>query len=651
MMERPDQENIGPDPLKSFRVYTKGTNSKNTTNSVYKLANDGGQKQLRELTAEQKDQIKRIIKKAYRIELADDFCLLFGSFMASAGISPVSALDIIGTTIEELGDDLDLEKRLKCVLLGYKKSGIDLSQYKERIEEFPISSDDLEIEASFHNFSSFEELLSSILGGKKAIKTITDIQKALGIGLLIPPMKTTEREELYYAIAQDIMRRNVIKTFYTRSGDKESIIGIFRYNGLTYEPYEAGLEAEIERLTKLRADLSKKGTRWVRNEAFAKIRALTLTELREEPLMIAFQNAIFDWKRFLEGKSIRESIERPNPDLVVFHKIPHNLITDTEYDGNLEGLAEKLCPNTLRTFKEWVDDFWINLFEIIGYCLYPKYDLNKAFLLVGEGSNGKSTYLRFLEDILGSENVKHIPLQSLCGPNNRFSASELYHKLANICNELPVLPIKYTYDFKKLTGEDSITADRKFKSSIDFRSYAKQIFAGNELPPVSDMTYAFWRRWIAIEFPHQFEVNAGFYEERFNEKEKEGAIVVGLYAIREVLKRGKFSFEESAASYQKMWLRASNSVYAFLDDLFSGQIYGYRAERDPNARIEASELYQIYVDYCGNTDRDKLTQKAFTEEMKRQGFERVMIRGRSHYRGIKLMRIEEKDQGEETLIS
>jgi len=459
----------------------------------------------------------------------------------------------------------------------------------------------------------------------------------------------TDRERLAYEIANKILSEYTIKTFYTVSADREYEIGMYMWDGLVYRPCENEILSKImEYLGGV--ELKQKTTRWVINEALYKVKLQTLTKLNYEPLTIAFRNGVFDWRTFLNTGSLRLSLLKPNPDIIVFHKIPHRLALERleELEGlvrfseelavsDLEGLAEKLCPKTLKAFKDWVGDKWILLFEIIGYTLYPRYDLHKAIMIVGEGRNGKSTYLRLLRDILGSWNVSNIKLQDLCDDSKRFVVANLYHKLANIYADLPSEALKHTGTFKVLTGEDPVTADRKFKDPITFVNYAKLIFSTNQLPMVRDMSLAFWRRWLVIEFPNQFPVNPRFYEETFTEEEKEGAIIVGLLAFRNVWLKRKFSFEETEADYREKWLRQVNSVYAFIQELLEGKIEGYRAERDREAKVETGKLYELYVKWCEIEDRDALPKRVFTMEMERLGFRRVRTARETYYKGLKLI--------------
>jgi len=342
-------------------------------------------------------------------------------------------------------------------------------------------------------------------------------------------------------------------------------------------------------------------------------------------------------------------LREPDPEKIVFHKIPHKLVIERikGLEGlGIEELAQRLCPKTLKAFKDWVGDKWILLFEIIGYTLYPRYDFNKAIMLVGEGRNGKSTYLKLIKKILGSQNVASIPLQDLV--ESRFAGADLYHKLANIYADLPDRPLSQTGPFKILTGEDYACWDRKFRDRICFTNYAKLLFSTNELPPVNDQTLAFWRRWLVIDFPNSFPDNPGFFEETFTEDEVEGAIIVSLVAFRDVWRRRRFSFEESEADYKEKWLRETNSVYAFIRDLLDGKLVeslGVRVEKDPESRVEALKLYEYYTKYCEIEDRNPVAKKTFTEELERLGYRKIRVVSKPYYKGLRLIEVVEEGSG------
>jgi len=463
----------------------------------------------------------------------------------------------------------------------------------------------------------------------------------------------TEREKLAGEIAKQILKEFKIKTFYV-TGSKEHVVDMYCFNGIIYEPCEARVRKRIQELANQSEDLYHKTTSWVVNEALRKVRDSTLESLHYEPLTIAFKNVLFDWEKFLQGMSIKASTIEPSENIIVFHYIPHRLAYEKldsiqgldKYNQvpttTLEEIAEKLCPKSLKAFRDWVNDKWVLLFEIIGYTLYPRYDLHKAIMLVGDGSNGKSTFLRLVKTILGPRNVSSIALQDLVDPEKRFTIAELYHKLANIYADLPSTALRETGKFKILTGEDAITVDRKFKDPITFVNYAKLIFSANELPEVHDTTHAFWRRWIVVEFPNRFEKDPTFFDRTFTEDEIEGIILVSLLAFRNAWLRRKFSFEESEQDYRELWLRKTNSIYAFISDLLSGKLeetLGVKGYRDPNSKEDRDYVYNLYTAYCDLEEREALSKRDFTIEMEKLGFKLVRTARNRYYKGLRIERV------------
>jgi phage/plasmid-associated DNA primase len=65
----------------------------------------------------------------------------------------------------------------------------------------------------------------------------------------------------------------------------------------------------------------------------------------------------------------------------------------------------------------------------------PERSEQKAMLFIAEGSNGKSTFLTAASSFVGSTNITGLSLQKM--ESDRFSASRIVGKLANICPDLP----------------------------------------------------------------------------------------------------------------------------------------------------------------------------------------------------------------------
>jgi putative DNA primase/helicase len=141
--------------------------------------------------------------------------------------------------------------------------------------------------------------------------------------------------------------------------------------------------------------------------------------------------------------------------------------------------------------------------EFIGYTVCDQnYWLQKGLLLVGEGSNGKSTFLKIVEALAGRENTSFLSIGDLHQETTR---SGLEGKLVNISDELPNYSLKNTEMFKKLMG-GSATARKLYQDAGDMDNTAKFIFSCNELPMTTDVSHGMFRRLAIVPFAATFKM-------------------------------------------------------------------------------------------------------------------------------------------------
>ena len=134
------------------------------------------------------------------------------------------------------------------------------------------------------------------------------------------------------------------------------------------------------------------------------------------------------------------------------------------------------------------------LYEILAYCLYRKYPIQRFFILLGVGANGKGCFMRIMRNVLGKDNFAASSLEMLSNPSQRFEKTKLHLKLLVQIGETNTAILKYTSILKQLTGGDAIPGEQKGKNPYSFENYAKMIIAANDLPLVVDKTNGFYRR-------------------------------------------------------------------------------------------------------------------------------------------------------------
>ena len=165
--------------------------------------------------------------------------------------------------------------------------------------------------------------------------------------------------------------------------------------------------------------------------------------------------------------------------------------------------SKATCPETekfvVRVFPSGaVELAW----DIYGHLMVPDTSMQKSFLLSGDGGNGKSTWLAALTAFLGRENISTISLQDLA--DTRFHGAELVGMLANICADLSGKQLAETGVFKKITGGDRITVERKYQRPFGVEPFARLVFSANSYPRGGDASKGFFDRWVVIPFEREF---------------------------------------------------------------------------------------------------------------------------------------------------
>ena len=136
------------------------------------------------------------------------------------------------------------------------------------------------------------------------------------------------------------------------------------------------------------------------NEVISKIEAETF--IRQDEFFtvnninrIAVQNGIVDL--------IEKKLYPFNPDEKHFNKLP--IVFD-------ETQTCEFIQKHLKTVLQDELDVPV-LQELFGYLLYREYKIEKAFMFVGSGRNGKSKTLELMKRFIGSENCSALPLRSI----------------------------------------------------------------------------------------------------------------------------------------------------------------------------------------------------------------------------------------------
>jgi hypothetical protein len=112
-----------------------------------------------------------------------------------------------------------------------------------------------------------------------------------------------------------------------------------------------------------------------------------------------------------------------------------------------------------------------------------------SFELTSEpDERGKLTLGRIIEAVVGPDNCSAEELYDLSV--NRFRAAELYAKVMNVASDIRADRLADVATFKKATGGDDISAERKFGDPFKFRFDGLFVWTMNLVPTVGEAAAA-----------------------------------------------------------------------------------------------------------------------------------------------------------------
>lgn len=235
----------------------------------------------------------------------------------------------------------------------------------------------------------------------------------------------------------------------------------------------------------------------------------------------------------------------------------------------------------------------------------------KAMMLCGSGSNGKSTFSNLLNALIGEENTTAIPLQKLIDEkNNKFIVAHLHEKLMNVCADIPSTTIHNSDMFKRLVGKDKITGEHKFGHPFEFYNPARLIFSARIIPHIAEIDdEAYFRRWLIVEFSNRFTGESDdkdIQAKLTTDAELSGFLNLALAGLKTILENGRFTHELSIQDTADLYIKKANPVYKFSEECIVSS---------PDD-ISKDDIYIEYLKWCELNNEKPLAKNTFGKKMK-----------------------------------
>lgn len=408
-----------------------------------------------------------------------------------------------------------------------------------------------------------------------------------------------------------------------------------RYRKLNADVLKVELSGAIKHIIDLRGLVTKEGTAHqvttgrIGNVLLALASLLTVDESKEQPIwlgkgversFLAFENGLLDLNPLLNGRPVH--LEPGSPLWFSPVRLP------LDYDPQADAPRWK---EFLKEVLENDDKRMAILQEWFGYCLVFDTTQQKFLVLEGDGANGKTVVANTLTNLLGEENVSHVPWESF---RNEFDLSSTLGKLANIVAEIGSLRQVDEGLLKAFTGGDSMSFNRKFLPLIHARPSARLTFATNNRPRVSDPSNGLWRRMMLMPFRVTIpEKQRDPFLEAKLKAELPGIFNWAIEGLTRLQQQGQFTVSELVQAAVEDYQSESNPARAFFDECCIEQ---------SDARVPVETLYGEYKTWCANHGVKPLNERQFGKEVVKafRSIKRIRPQERNHrryvYEGLKV---------------
>ncbi len=290
------------------------------------------------------------------------------------------------------------------------------------------------------------------------------------------------------------------------------------------------------------------------------------------------------------------------------------------------------CPVIDRFIQQvFPDDAGELFYQLAGLYALPDTRQQKAVMLLGSGSNGKSVTLALLQHFLGSQNVSSLPLHEFA--ENRFAAAELQGKLLNLSSDLPDRTFRDTTLFKQIVdgGFTTIHARRRYGKPFQFRPFVRLIFSANRVPDSTDTSYGYLRRWLVIPFDAELDeddLDPSLIEKLATREELSGLLNHAVSSYRHLLNNGRLIESRAMLTAKARFNALSDPTRLFLDEC---------VEQDDQAHIKRADLYRAYKKWCAFQKTRFVSAQVFYQVIKETlGISTSRNNGRRVLSGIRL---------------
>lgn len=305
---------------------------------------------------------------------------------------------------------------------------------------------------------------------------------------------------------------------------------------------------------------------------------------------------------------LEESIDNTrNPDIMNYLNFKNGVLdvkNNCQYLGNPDlGFGQYLnveYPFNYYSSGSYFDNFISSCFqgneelirvyqEILGFSISNLFDLKCSIFLYGATNSGKGVTCDLLKAMHGEIFTSSVNFAQMSG---RFMTAQLFNKYLNIGSEIDETNSNRLDVFKRLTGNDVITAESKGTHPFQFINKAHLIFACNNLPKlIGNDSESLFSRMKVFPFSRSFKRSewiTGLKDKLINELPYIAQFAV--MGLKRFIENGyQFSYCREIKLIEKRYRTEQNSFLSFCDDYLV---------KDIHLKLSTEEIQEQYIKYC-----------------------------------------------------
>lgn len=256
------------------------------------------------------------------------------------------------------------------------------------------------------------------------------------------------------------------------------------------------------------------------------------------------------------------------------------------------------------------------------------------FWFLGNGANGKSTALKSLYAIFGSEapftHNRWFSQLTVKQIEDERDTPMINGKLGNVCLESNDGHVKDTGGYKNLAEHSTFSVHRfNSQDGTQVDGNVHTIFNANNIPTFADKTQGVRRRTFTIPFKASFPQDSTFDEKLFGKKDFLPDLLGELLRTTVEIKNAGYSYEfsEQTLAAKQDYDEEVNTAETYFEELIQSDIWGF---------TNFTDLTKDYQRWCDERSYTALGKKAIAYAAKILGYERQAFKvdGKTHTRYV-----------------